>query len=91
MKRPGICLRVRRMRTRLSKSGERAALRLSGQSFARSGAGVDAHADHTFREAACRLSANEQNEAMNAFHNAAKSYKKSDPEGASHRPAGIGD
>jgi hypothetical protein len=33
------------------------------------------------REAACRQQANEMNDAMNAFHNAAKSYKKSDPEG----------
>ncbi|WRT70080.1 uncharacterized protein IL334_007074 [Kwoniella shivajii] len=32
------------------------------------------------REAACRQQANEANDAMNAFHNAAKSYKKSDPE-----------
>lgn len=35
------------------------------------------------READCRLKAGEQNDAMNAYHNAAKSYKKSDPEGAS--------
>ena len=35
------------------------------------------------REAACRQHANENNDAMNAFHNAAKSYKKSDPEGQS--------
>jgi len=35
----------------------------------------------TSREAACRQHANEMNDAMNAFHNAAKSYKKSDPEG----------
>lgn len=35
--------------------------------------------DH--REAACRLRLNENNDAMNAFHNAAKSYKKSNPEG----------
>jgi len=35
----------------------------------------------TYREAACRQHANEMNDAMNAFHNAAKSYKKSDPEG----------
>lgn len=35
------------------------------------------------REAACRQHANETNDAMNAFHNAAKSYKKSDPEGTS--------
>ncbi|CAD6584013.1 MAG: vesicular-fusion protein S17 [Tremellales sp. Tagirdzhanova-0007] len=34
------------------------------------------------REAACRQHANENNDAMNAFHNAAKSYKKSDPEAA---------
>ncbi|KAK1922187.1 soluble NSF attachment protein [Papiliotrema laurentii] len=34
------------------------------------------------REAACRQHANETNDAMNAFHNAAKSYKKSDPEAA---------
>lgn len=34
-----------------------------------------------FREAACRQQANEMNDAMNAFHNAAKSYKKSNPEG----------
>ena len=32
-------------------------------------------------EAACRQHANEMNDAMNAFHNAAKSYKKSEPEG----------
>jgi hypothetical protein len=35
------------------------------------------------REAACRQQANEMNDAMNAFHNAAKSYKKSNPEGES--------
>ncbi|WVQ74367.1 hypothetical protein IAR50_003967 [Cryptococcus sp. DSM 104548] len=34
------------------------------------------------REAACRLKLNENNDAMNAFHNAAKSYKKSNPEAA---------
>ncbi|ORY22376.1 soluble NSF attachment protein [Naematelia encephala] len=34
------------------------------------------------REAACRLKAGENNDAMNAFHNAAKSYKKSNPEAA---------
>lgn len=34
-----------------------------------------------YREAACRLRLNENNDAMNAFHNAAKSYKKSNPEG----------
>ncbi|KAK4689229.1 alpha-soluble NSF attachment protein, partial [Tremellales sp. Uapishka_1] len=34
------------------------------------------------REAACRQHANENNDAMNAFHNAARSYKKSDPEAA---------
>lgn len=33
------------------------------------------------REAACRQHGNEQNDAMNAFHNAAKSYKKTNPEG----------
>jgi hypothetical protein len=33
------------------------------------------------REAACRTHGNEQNDAMNAFHNAAKSYKKTNPEG----------
>lgn len=33
------------------------------------------------REAACRLKANEKNDAMNAFHNAGKSYKKTDPHG----------
>lgn len=33
------------------------------------------------REAACRLKADEKNDAMNAFHNAGKSYKKSDPQG----------
>ena len=36
---------------------------------------------NVLREAACRQHANEMNDAMNAFHNAAKSYKKSDPEG----------
>ena len=35
----------------------------------------------TSREAACRTHGNEQNDAMNAFHNAAKSYKKTNPEG----------
>jgi alpha-soluble NSF attachment protein len=34
-----------------------------------------------YREAACRTHGNEQNDAMNAFHNAAKSYKKTNPEG----------
>jgi len=33
------------------------------------------------READCRLKGGENNDAMNAYHNAAKSYKKSDPEG----------
>lgn len=33
------------------------------------------------REAACRQHGNEQNDAMNAFHNAAKSFKKTSPEG----------
>lgn len=33
------------------------------------------------READCRLQAGEKNDAMNAFHNAAKSYKKNDPAG----------
>lgn len=33
------------------------------------------------READCRIKAGESNDAMNAYHNAAKSYKKSDPEG----------
>jgi len=33
------------------------------------------------REAACRTHGNESNDAMNAFHNAAKSYKKTNPEG----------
>lgn len=37
-----------------------------------------------YREAACRLRLNENNDAMNAFHNAAKSYKKSNPEGVSY-------
>lgn len=37
-----------------------------------------------YREAACRQHANELNDATNAFHNAAKSYKKSDPEGKYH-------
>ncbi|TXT04348.1 hypothetical protein VHUM_04115 [Vanrija humicola] len=34
------------------------------------------------REAECRLQASEKNDAMNAFHNAAKSYKKTDPAAA---------
>jgi len=34
------------------------------------------------KEAACRLQGNETNDAMNAFHNAAKSFKKSQPEAA---------
>jgi alpha-soluble NSF attachment protein len=33
------------------------------------------------REAGCRLKADEKHDAMNAFHNAAKSYKKTDPAG----------
>jgi len=33
------------------------------------------------REAACRLKADEKHDGMNAFHNAAKSYKKSDTAG----------
>lgn len=37
--------------------------------------------DSIIREAACRQHANENNDGMNAWHNAAKSYKKSDPEG----------
>lgn len=48
--------------------------------------GVEADIDCAFakqREADCRLKAGEQNDAMNAYHNAAKSYKKSDPEGVS--------
>ncbi|KAL7424481.1 vesicular-fusion protein S17 [Cryptotrichosporon argae] len=34
------------------------------------------------REAACRIQAKENNDAMNAYHNAAKSFKKSNPEAA---------
>ena len=55
----------------------------SGAAFERS-AGRFSRADRKltdFREAACRQHANELNDAMNAFHNAAKSYKKSEPEG----------
>lgn len=37
------------------------------------------------READCRIKGGENNDAMNAYHNAAKSYKKSDPEGQSRR------
>lgn len=36
------------------------------------------------READCRIKGGENNDAMNAYHNAAKSYKKSDPEGQFH-------
>jgi len=42
---------------------------------------MDEEAELTSREAACRTHGNEHNDAMNAFHNAAKSYKKTNPEG----------
>jgi alpha-soluble NSF attachment protein len=35
------------------------------------------------REAACRQQGNENNDAMNAFKNAANAYKKTNPEGMS--------
>jgi alpha-soluble NSF attachment protein len=54
----------------------------SGQAFERY-ASFKRQGGHrlTEREAACRQHGNEQNDAMNAFHNAAKSYKKTNPEG----------
>jgi len=60
--------------------------RSAGQSLGRRSSGQLTQLHHggselILREAACRQQANELNDAMNAFHNAAKSYKKSDPEG----------